>query len=152
MITVRPARFHDLAAVVGMVGKFVDELDYYNDVGRESDDIIRYVLRCMEHPDGLVLVGLVGIDPAGVLIAETIPFFFNTKKRFAFDQVVYVERKFRNTYLAARLVRTYEKWATDLGCWDTQLAPQNMDKRIGRILRRDGYRTVAYVTKKRIGD
>jgi GNAT superfamily N-acetyltransferase len=152
-MTIRTARREDISWVVEM-GRRMHEEGAYSFLPFDAGKVERLIEHIVAQPDSWC--GLVAEDggvPAGMLGGYLTDYFFCDQK-LACDVLLFVERQWRGSSAAARLVRAFRDWAVGHGARELCLSVSTNVQAgaIGRFYRGMGFTQVGGVYKLRLDD
>ncbi len=150
---VRTVRREDIGALVEM-GRRMHEEGAYNFLPFDAEKVERLMAGIIEQPESWCgLVAENGGVPVGMLGGYLTDYFFCNEK-LACDVILFVEREWRGSSAAARLVRAFRDWAAARGARELCLSVStNVDAdAIGRFYRGMGFTQVGGVYKLRLGN
>lgn len=150
---VRTVRREDIGALVEM-GRRMHEEGAYNFLPFDAEKVEQLMAGIIEQPESWCgLVAENGGVPVGMLGGYLTDYFFCNEK-LACDVILFVEREWRGSSAAARLVRAFRDWAAARGARELCLSVStNVDAdAIGRFYRGMGFTQVGGVYKLRLGN
>jgi GNAT superfamily N-acetyltransferase len=149
---IRPAREEDIDALVEMGARMHAE-GYYSFLRYDREKVRRLMRSCIDDIEnqcgfvaehGNVIVGMLG----GYLTD-----YFFCDERLACDWILFVDREWRGSSAAARLIKAFRNWASGRAAQEICLGVStNVDtERVGRFYEKMGLTRVGGVYKQRLG-
>jgi GNAT superfamily N-acetyltransferase len=148
---VRPATEEDIGELVEM-GRRMHEEGAYAFLPYEAEKVRRLITGLVERPDcSCALVAEHDHGLAGMLGGYLTDYFFCDAK-VACDLVLFVERDYRGSSAAARLIQGFREWARARGARELCLGiSTNINtEAIGRFYRSLGFTQVGGIYKQRL--
>lgn len=90
----------------------------------------------------IMLLALDQGKPIAVLGAIRVPSHFIYADSLAVEQVLWVDEEYRKTKAMHRLIKAYEKWATQTGATHVILADVHNNEKLQQVYIRKGYNKV----------
>ena len=113
-ITIRVAIELDLLQLVTVARKYYDEAPMFNRLQFDSARAVHFAARAVEDPFQQIFLAFDGNKLLGFLWGGVAPTVWSPDL-VAYDQCLYVLKEKRNFFVASKLVKAFEEWATYLG-------------------------------------
>jgi GNAT superfamily N-acetyltransferase len=152
-MNVRTVRPEDIESLIGMGRRMHDE-GAYKFLPFDAEKVRRLMEGIVARPDAWCgLVAEEGGVPVGMLGGYLTDYFFCHEK-LACDLILFVERKWRGSSAAARLIRAFQDWADARGAREVCMSVStDVDaEAVGRFYRGMGFTQVGGVYKFRLGN
>lgn len=149
MIEYRDITLQDIPELVAMTLRFLDGSPTYRHIPRDEDKICMMFENAVYSPDVFCRLAFSDDKLIGGMIGAAFEYYFS-RERMAGDIAIFIEPEFRNSRIAVKLVDSFGKWATSVGCREVTIGATTQSHGSGyeRLLNRLGYETVGFVTKK----
>ena len=148
---VRPIEEHDIDVCIEM-GEAMHQESRYSPYEFNKDKILQLINATFTNPKSYsMFVVEDDEDIVGLLVGVCVEYWFGTDKQTA-DLAIYVKPEKRGTSAVGRLIRAYEKWASNLGIKEIGVSTSTgVDtERTRGLFQRLGYTPAAYAYSKRI--
>ena len=149
MIEYRDITLQDIPEVMERAGQFFEGSPTYRHIPRDTDKLLMLFEDAVYNPDIFCRLAISDGRIVGGMIGAAVEYYFS-RERMAGDIAIFIEPEFRNSRIAVKLVDSFGKWATSVGCREVTIGATTQSHGNGyeRLLNRLGYETVGFVTKK----
>lgn len=149
---IRPADLIDIGKVLEMSVALKNESPAYRDLPYAIEQNFVFLREAVEESTMYFNVAEVDGVLAGFMVGSLIKFYFN-EEFYASDNTLYVAPDYRGLSIAPRLIKDFERWATDNGALIIYLGSSTgiNEERYITLLNRLGYDGSGTVVSKRVG-
>ncbi|MFW6118867.1 MAG: N-acetyltransferase family protein [Planctomycetota bacterium] len=140
---IRPAVASDLPALSELAQDFEDEGLGGPELDVDAYSVMANLIQAMPRDDWCVFVSTDYRDvPVGLLVGTLMPSVYNLGQVIAHERAWYVQREYRRTTAAIRLLRRFERWALEHNAAAILVAHEEdvEPERVAAIYRKSGYR------------
>lgn len=148
---VRPIEEHDIDVCIEM-GEAMHQESRYNPYEFNKDKILQLINATFTNPESYSMFVVEDSEEiVGLLVGVCVEYWFGTDKQTA-DLAIYVKPEKRGSSAVGRLIRAYEKWASNLGVKEIGVSTSTgvETERTTMLFQRLGYEPAAYAYSKRI--
>ena len=149
-MNIRPIERNDIDRCI-QIGRDMHEESRYSSLEYKPTKILQLIEATFSMPESYCLfVAEQEGEIIGLLVGFCVEYWFGTDKQTS-DLAIYVAPEKRGTTTAPRLIRAYEKWASNLGVNEITVSTSTgveTERTIG-LFQRLGYQPTAYAYSKR---